>query len=252
MIHHDFPDLNWLKNQIAQRFAEVKDKTGKAMQQEGWPVVIINAKTQFCDRPDIRGPFSIFCNISGSSWVEAGGRKVKVNDSSFFISNKAQNYTLQVDNPEITETFNFHLGQDLWEDFVFSQSNSDSFLLDNPFENAGSLAEFPNLLQLKNAAFQRSILHLHRKRKTQQITGTELTEDLVPLLQVLVQHKQDLVKRVQQIPAIKATARAELFKRVALATDFMLSYPNQDINLTELARLACLSKFHFLRAFAAV
>lgn len=253
MFAKEFPDYNWLKNQAEKAFREGKDVQGNKLAKEGWPVVIMNATSTFCHRPDLKGPFSIFTNISGKSTVQAGSKRVTVSEDSFFITNRAQYYTLDIDSAEPVETFNLHLGQDVWEDYTYSSTRTDLSLLDNPGQSMYlPTADFPNLLQAKNQTINQALQQLYKLSNEKSPTALQLDEHLTLLFQALANQKQDLQQTIRRIPQAKYSTKTELHKRIALATDYILSEPEQQVSLDELATIACMSKFHFLRTFASI
>lgn len=83
MIFHEFPDLTWLKQQAEHRFSNRVGWKGRTLENEGWPSVILNVNAQNVYRDNIRGPFSLFTNISGESCVEADNRRVKIREGFF-------------------------------------------------------------------------------------------------------------------------------------------------------------------------
>src|SRR5688500_13260751 len=85
MIFKDFPDLQWLKKQAEKNFSDKTGWEGRSLPHAGWPTVILNVKTQNINRDNIRGPFTIFTNLSGESLVEVDNRKVKIKEDLFFI-----------------------------------------------------------------------------------------------------------------------------------------------------------------------
>lgn len=253
MFAKEFPDYKWLKQQAEKAFREGKDVQGNKLTKEGWPVVIMNATARFCHRPDLKGPFSIFTNIHGKSTVQAGNKRVTVSEDSFFITNRAQYYTLDIESTEPVETFNLHLGQDVWEDYSYSSTRTDLALLDSPDQNLYlPAAEFPNLLQARNKTINQALQKLYRLSKENNPTKLQVDEHLALLFQALANQKQDLQQAIHRIPQAKHSTKAELHKRIALATDYILSEPGQQLSLDELATIACMSKFHFLRTFASV
>ncbi|MGV3539958.1 MAG: helix-turn-helix transcriptional regulator [Rufibacter sp.] len=254
MFRKEFPDYHQLKERADRAFQEelYTSQIQPATDTFKWPLVILNTQTRHCHRPDIKGPFSLFTNVSGTSFVSAGSKKVPVPEDCFFLTNRAQRYTLTIDSPDQpVETFNLHLGQDIWEDFIQAHIHQAPYLLDNPFSQKleAGYTEFPNLLQRKTPALQGAIKQLHTLGSLPNVTGLQLQEELAPLLSLLFQQKKELVNKLNKLAAVKVSARSELFKRVAQATDFLLAFPDQNPSLEELAQVACLSKFHFLRAF---
>ncbi|WP_210486226.1 helix-turn-helix transcriptional regulator [Rufibacter aurantiacus] len=257
MFLKEFPDYRQLKERAETAFQEENGPSAAEPKKERfeWPLVILNTQTRGCHRPDIKGPFSLFTNLKGTSYVSAGSKKVAVPDDCFFLTNRAQHYTLDIDSQhQLVETFNLHLGQNLWEDYLKATVHQPQYLLDNPFSPAlgTGLADFPNLLQRKTPALNQALQRLHLLGAAPEVPNLQLEESFVPLLQALVQHKKELHRQLRSLSAVKAGARAELFKRVSQATDYLLADPYQNPTLGELAQVACLSKFHFLRAFSQV
>jgi len=57
--------------------------------------------------------------------------------------------------------------------------------------------------------------------------------------------QDDIVK----LPALRASTREELWRRVNLARDYLHAHLNGPVSLSEVATVACLSPFHLLRVF---
>jgi AraC family transcriptional regulator len=253
MFLKEFPDHMWLQQQAEKAFEQRLDVQGNKLPKEGWPIVIMNTNATFCHRPDLKGPFSIFTNISGESKVQVCNKRVTVSEDHFLITNRAQYYTLDIESTTPVETFNLHLGQDVWEDFTYASVTSPTKLLDNPFYSlTDGLCDFPNLLQAKNQHVTAALRQLQQLSQQPDQNRLQLQESLVPLFQALTAQKQDLARAVNQIPQLKACTRQELFKRISLATDFILSNLDTNVTLDELAALSCMSKFHFLRTFSSI
>jgi AraC family transcriptional regulator len=133
MIRKDFPDLQWLKKQIAtQQFSS-----------KGWPNVIIHAQGISDYRPDIKGTLSLFINLQGESRCGVGKELVTVDTGYFFLSNQQQPYTLEIENTS-TETFNIHFGESLLKDVFAGLINSAEKLTDNPHITGPARVEFYN------------------------------------------------------------------------------------------------------------
>lgn len=245
MIFHQFPDLQWLKQQSENRFSDRKGWQGRTLQQEGWPSVILNVKTGFTYRDNIRGPLSIFTNLSGISHVETGKNRTTIREGFFFVSNNDQRYTLDINNRKTsTETFNIHFGEHfasrVWRSLVLSTES----ILDNN-ESSSPNIEFHNRLNTRSAEMTDVISFLHQNMPT----GMLLDEKLSELISILFVQEKKLSKAQLQLPSLKSSTREEIIKRLVLAVDYIYTYYDKDLSLDELAAVACLSKFHFLRLF---
>src|SRR5215216_882641 len=96
MIYTQFPELSWLKKQTDTLFSGRRDWSGNVLQNPGWPNVVLNVDTKFTYRDNIKGPLSLFTNLSGQSTVEAGSKRAVIKEGFFFLTNPEQRYTLDI------------------------------------------------------------------------------------------------------------------------------------------------------------
>jgi len=249
MILKGFPDLNWLKNQIDQGFRQRKGYNNVSLETDGFPSVIINASVHETYRPDIKGPVSFFLNMSGSSYCKVDGRTVCIPEDYYFISNQSQPYTLTIESDRPIETFNIHFGENFSESALSSLITTTDQALDNGMQQRPKEISFYNQLHKRDEVFDRLINSLKSLSQSQYFDKMLFEEQLTKLLtHQLLQHR-DILSAMIKIPAAKPSVRTELYKRIALAKDYMHSLPPGSIDLQQLAAAACISKFHFLRLF---
>lgn len=247
MIFTEFPDLRWLKQQAERRFSDRKAYDGTTLPHEGWPTVILNVKTQQTYRDGIRGPLSIFSNLSGASQVTIDGKPALIKDGCFFLSNPNQYYTLEIHQSNPAETFNIHFGDHFAEQVFQSINLSPEKMLDDTFKTADAI-EFCNRLCLQSPEISAIIAEVHRLK----LTGARLEEKLADLVHELLIQERLLQVQSKAIPVVKSSTRSEIHRRLVSATDYIYSYYDRDLSLDELASASCLSKFHFLRLFKIV
>jgi len=72
------------------------------------------------------------------------------------------------------------------------------------------------------------------------------------LLRALLTERHLERERVAALAHARVRTRQEIHRRVSAATDYLLSHYDEPVNLQQLADVACLAKFHFLRMFVAV
>jgi AraC family transcriptional regulator len=92
----------------------------------------------------------------------------------------------------------------------------------------------------------RYVQHCIRTWDAPQAWLEEQAHYLLYLLLVMQGHRNH---QLQRIDCVRSSTRAELFRRVSLAADWIDSNYAQDFGLSEIAQVACLSKFHLLRLF---
>jgi transcriptional regulator GlxA family with amidase domain len=77
-----------------------------------------------------------------------------------------------------------------------------------------------------------------------------LDEQAVLLVDDLLRAEDAAFQSTLRLPAAKASTRAELSRRLRLAADYIESHHELALPLETLAKVACMSTFHFVRHFA--
>lgn len=241
MILKSFPDLHWLKSKADLAFQSKEKRT--SLFSGGWPNVVMNTSVKQAERPDIRGPLSLFTNISGESYASAGNKRVKVDDSCFFISNQDQHYSLEVNALKPVETFNIHFGKDFLQDVYSGHAHSSKLLLEGDALNPGQL-DFYNILYSRNPTVDSLLFKLKGAESVLQ------EEELLAEVGFYLLHEyRDLKQRINKLPVAKKAVREEILRRISLATDMIHMAPGGDYSLDDLSHVSALSRFHFLRLF---
>lgn len=247
MILHEFPDLGWLKSQIAHGFDNRLGWGNRCLETAGFPSVIIHTVTHECYRPDIEGPFSFFLNIRGKSAVTVDGETRQIGDGSYFVSNRQQPYTLQIEEGAVTETFNIHFGE------YFAESVLHSLVTpaDKILEEGGERQPFSffNQLHRRDAVFDALIGRIIYDHKEHGFDKLRFEEQLTTLLTYHLQQHRDIRDMVHRVPSIRLSTRIQLYKQLSRAMDAIHSFSGDELSLDMLATMACLSKYHFLRLF---
>lgn len=248
MVLHEFPDLRWLKQQVEQRFTSQQGWRGTPLRHPGWPTVVLNVATQQAYRDQVVGPVSLFMNRKGQSLVEANKRTTRVGEDYFFMTNQQQEYTLTVDAPQPVETFNIHFGEHFFTQLYHSLVTPSAYLLENPAASSKPPIGFFNRLHPKDSVVKLAMRRLQDTVPSDSLLTEEILYELA--LHLLHLHQHDL-SRMHKLPPVKATTREEIFRRLSGTVDYMYTFYHQTLSLDELAGVALLSKFHFLRLFRA-
>lgn len=248
MILHEFPDLQWLKRRTGQSASNPSVPGGERCVKAAWPTCLLNVITPQAERPDIRGPLSLFANLSGESYAGVGRQRVRVDTQYYFLSNPDEHYTLEIDSVRPVETFNIHFGGHFTNGFPDSLVLPAGQLLESDPAYPGRPVAFFNKLYRRGDSFN-AILHaIHRSHRN----GTDallLDEQLAALLGHLLREHRQLEKELRRLPPVKQSTRLEIYRRLSQAADYLYTYYDRSLSLDELAGVACLSKFHFLRLF---
>lgn len=247
MILHEFPDLTWLKNQTATGFSNRVGWGNRLLDTEGFPSVIINTTASSSFRPDIKGPFTFFLNLRGASKCSVDRQTTHINDAHYFVTNRAQHYTLEIEEP--AHTFNIHFGDFFSESVLNALITPTDRILNDGTEKQRTPFAFFNQLHRRDADFNKLINAILQSYSEEGLNRLRFEEQLTALLSYhLLQHRH-ILDTLHRLPPIRQTTRIELYKRLSRARDLLHASFTTDLSLDELSAEACLSKYHFLRLF---
>jgi AraC family transcriptional regulator len=212
--------------------------------------VIIHTKVSECYRPDIKGPFSFFLNIKGNSFCNVDRQTTRINEDNYFVSNRSQLYTLQVEEGSgKTETFNIHFGEFFSESVLNSLVTPADRILDAGTEKQLSPVSFFNQLHRRDATFNALINSILTSHKENVHNKLQFEEQLTSLLSYHLQQHQHVAQIMNNLSPVRKATRVELYKRLSRAMDVLRTGFCGEVSLDLLAAEACLSKYHFLRLF---
>ena len=255
MYFKEFPDLKWVQKQAENGFLGMKDAYGNALDNPGWPNVILNVKEGAMERNGIKGPFSIFLNLSGQSHVRTGGAHHKLGTDFYFVSNHGQYYDLGIPRGGFAETFNLHFGDSLYQEVRPAVTNSHQVLLDKgptveevPWEilpkTRWKSPQFNYHLSQILQFCRQSDAHYYPSEREYELMGT--------LLAYIISENSQKGYHFQPTASIKKSTRLELMRRVSIVVDFIHENASQPITLEHMSQACGLSKFHMLRVFKTI
>lgn len=248
MLIREFPDINWIRKQSRNDFADGIASNGRQLVSKGWPTVVLNTKSFGTERNGIISPFSVFMNLKGTSQIRVDNKIVTLDENSFCLVNPGQSYDLMIpEKPESTEVFNLHFGNEFFDRAIRVLCHSTKSLLDNP-----NLKVESNELPIRSFWKEDAILEkidLLRIRYSQGIAAPTEEEILFDIFQLAHKESQNGLTVIESIKSLKATTRKEIISRLLVALDYMHSNFTKEITIDDIANVAMLSKFHFLRTF---
>jgi AraC-like DNA-binding protein len=199
--------------------------------------------------PDYEGCLSVKSVVVGSALWEVEGRQFVVHENSYLILNDHQSYTMTIDSALDVTTFCLFFKRGFVEDVFRSYSTSTPALLDIPTPTAAPQIHFWERLETQGG----SVLRLIRELRQELIKGTRSQQALEPnfysIADYLVREHLEMWGRIARLPPLRAATREELYRRLLRGRDYLLSSLGEPVLLSDMAREACLSPYHFHRTF---
>jgi AraC-like DNA-binding protein len=213
---------------------------------------IVWGRTRLAEFGPCTHTLSIRAAWGGVEHCYVNGRTLAVDDDNFLILNHGQIYSTSIRSVQPVESLAICFKPELAEQVYSEVSASIEQALargDAPAERTADFME--NLHPHENSVSP--VLRFIRAHASGGIVDESwYDEQLVFLLARMQAHHQRLLEQVERIALIRPATRREVYRRISLATDFLHTNYSQDVDLSTLAKMAYLSKYHFLRLFTLV
>lgn len=195
---------------------------------------------------------SIRAAWGGTELCRVGGREIGIDDDTFLILNNGRSYSSRLRATHPMESLVICFRPGLAEAACGAMAVSlDTALADGPTVPAVE-PEFIENLQPHDRCVT-PVLRFIRAHALQGLDNESWYEEQLHfLLERMQLHRSQVQERVDSLRLARASTRHEVFRRIGYATDFMQTHYARSIDLDEIAKVACLSKYHFLRLFALV
>ena len=187
--------------------------------------------------------------FNGRALYRIPGREFSVDDGGYLILNNRQPYSIEIASPTQVETFVLWL-PDGWADEVLGGlTRPNEQLLDGPADGKRTASFFERYTP-HDEIVSPKIRNLRAAVKSyHMIEDGWLEEKLRELLAAMNETQKGMKQQSDQLPAVRAATREELWRRANRARDFLRANLGRPVTLSEVGAAACLSPFHLLRTF---
>lgn len=195
------------------------------------------------------GHLSLKTFSNGQAFYNVGGGNCVVNDDTFLLVNEHQPYTITIDAKPAVESFVIFFESEFVEEVERNLTGTTVDLLDNPKKPVTRKIEFiPRLYPRRyiEESLWRFRRHIRQLKDSDQIW---LRESLHEIMTGILAARDQTFQEIEQLSAVRASTREEIYKRVYRARDFAAASFSQSLTLDEIAKVACLSPNHLLRSF---
>ena len=195
---------------------------------------------------------SIRAMWGGTELCQVGSRQVGIDDDSFLILNHGRCYATSIRALHPVESLAICFRPGLAERACGAMAVSLDRALSDGDAIAGLEPDFIENLQPHDTCVT-PVLQFIRRHAEQGVDDEAWYEEQLHfLLERMQRHRQRLLSRVDELRLTRATTRREVYRRIGYAADYIQTHYARPIDLDEIAKVACLSKYHFLRLFALV
>ena len=213
--------------------------------------LVLHARAQRHAVKDFPGPLSIKSVIDGEvGWI-VDGRRLLVDERSFLVLNDGQKYSMDFDAPRPMETCCAFFQSGFVEQVAQDATSSVQTSLDAPVRQVPALHFLSRLHRDQNHSMLPRLWSL-AERCSQELQPSGFEEDFLVLSEKLVLLYEEITAQIARVPGVRASTREELFRRLQRAREYMHSAAGEPLSLENVAKEACLSRYHLHRAFTKV
>jgi AraC-like DNA-binding protein len=198
---------------------------------------VLRARSHVHYVKEFPGPLSIKSVTQGTVAWQVGGRRLKVDPDSFLVLHQGEPYSMNIESRTLVSTMCVFFEPGFVESVHAAMGSRD-------LEPAA--ASRPDF-----GALHRRDERILPRLQTIAARGEVAEEEYLALAEDLALLDRDLARRMRLMPARRSATRDELLRRVRRAQEYLHAHPGTSVTLAELARQACLSPYHFHRAFTA-
>jgi AraC family transcriptional regulator len=214
--------------------------------------VIVSLRTSSADYTLDGGRLTVMCAWRGREDAAFEGRRLAIDDDSWLAlcpqTPIACRIAAEREMSSLTIVFRPGFAEDVLATLLLPD---DRLLARSDHRSAGPLPFAPNL-QAHDRTVTPVLTFIQRHCDMGVEDDLWYEEQLAFLLERLLTRHRQIIDRARAIPARRAGTRREIFRRIALATDFIHSSYERPLTLLDMANSACLSRHHFLRLFKSV
>lgn len=195
------------------------------------------------------GALSIKTFAHGSAFYDLGRGQYRVEPHAYLLLNQGQWYSIACESEQPIESFCLFFADGLAEEAQYALTSTMINLLDNPQPAHTTTLNFFEKLYAHDEVLSPALSALKTSYAAHIDDPEWLREQMYGILQRMLLVHEAVCREVEILPALRATTREELYRRLHRAKDFMASCFERPLTINEIAGVACLSPNHFLRTF---
>lgn len=210
---------------------------------------LLCGETRHAEYPRVMHPLSIKMAWGGREVYRLHRREIHVREGTHLVLNDGDEYGSTLSSQTPATSLSIFLRRGLADEVVAARRLG----LDKTMQqaaDAGASAAFSPHLRGDDGHVAPRMRFIHDSVMAGERSQEWLDEQAVLLVGDLVRAEHLSFETTLRLPAAKASTRVELARRLRLAADYIESHYETPLPVETLARVACMSSFHFVRYFA--
>lgn len=215
-----------------------------ALANQGGNHLIRSRAKAFDSRLDESG-LSIKWAVRGEEYYQIGDREYRVSAGQFIVVNPGQPIHFYGKSDDYIEGVCIYLDPEVISEVYTARGKT----LDQQLGLGNEVSAYPILLNEMVWGLEDNFIGHWLSTLTEEDLDNTDEEFFYGVAEMLLFSEWLECKKANQIDAAKTHTKIELYRRLSTAANYIRENFNQQLSLDELARIACLSKYHLVRTF---
>lgn len=185
----------------------------------------------------------------GVAWYRTHRSRYLIDTETFLVLNHGQEYSLEIEAGSNTETICPFFQPGFVGHVAACRNTAPDRLLDEPLAAGEDPGFFERLYSMNHGPVAARLNAMRTRLREPGLCRPWLEDQLYGLAGDLLVLREGVKCEVATFPGSRPSTRTELYRRLHHARDYMDSCFGENLSVAQVARVACLSPYHFHRAF---
>jgi len=197
--------------------------------------------------------FSFHFVLQGNADVYLNNRTIKLYPDCFLILNSGTHFTSLINSPTEAQILSLSFDVKFINDFINSWTRKNHHLLNGNIPSRLEPYFFSETMHSFNGDIKYNIAHLGRLISKGSRNELLMNEYLYhTLINYFVISYKEIFQRAEKLQVSNQATRTEIYRRLAIAKDYLYSNYDKDINIEDITSEACMSRTHLFSMFKQV
>jgi AraC family transcriptional regulator len=206
--------------------------------------VVIRASAAAVEYPLHWGPLSVKCSFKGEEHYRSRDSHYAVDDDHFLVFNNGKIYSSCIDSPTDVDSVTLNIAPRFEQTALRSIKASAPQQLDDPFNDTTT-----HNYRFTERLYRHGCLVTPVVRKISQAPANQLDLLFYELMEHLLSLEKETRADIDRVDKVKTSTRLEIYERLLRAKDQIHSCYRNELSLDDIAQVACMNSFYFLRQF---
>jgi AraC family transcriptional regulator len=196
--------------------------------------------------------YSIKFPVTGVDNFRLNHKMIQLEANNYLIVNNDQEVDCLLGNSE--KAISIFIEPELLTDVFNACKRNNEDLLSNPFDIQNNKPMFfENSYPFADNPLSELLLKLSNSFDLEKKNADKFDISFFfKVSEALILSQQETFKEIRRINAVKKSTKIELYNRMILAREYIYDNWDKNISLVLLARLVCMSPYHFHRIFSSI